>query len=423
MDPKNEERLRQAHLQGLQRLLSFEADGGGFGWYGGREGNTILTAYAAMYLADLAKVYDYDRRILDRTLSWLEKAQDPQGRWKGLDGHSTWARLSDAAVPSTAYVAWAFRRAGREDTPAMGKALEFLKKNLPDDAYALALVANAFPARDHLGKLAELSKDGRWTTRLQSWNHARGESADVETTALAVLALAQASPGLADRGAAWLVRARAPHGGWGSTQATVLALQALAATSGVARDRATARLWVNGREVADAFGNVDEPTSFDISPHLKTGANEVTVETSTRMNAQVAGLYYVPWGAGDMLRGVEGLNLQVSYDRLEAKVNETVRCTVKVEADAFMVIAEVALPPGFTVDRSDLDDLVRRRQVDKVTQTGRQLTFYLPGKSATLTYGLKPRYPARVSVPRSVAYEYYTPDRRVIAPPVELSVQ
>lgn len=422
MTPETEERLRQAHNLGLQRILSFETPGGGFGWYAGQATNTILTAYGTMFLADLAKVYDYDKGVLNRAIAWLESNQDGGGRWAGSEHHATWRRLSDAAIPSTAYVAWALKRAGREDSVPMGRALRFLTNARPDDPYALALVANAFPTRENLGRLAELSKDGTWTTQLTSWNHARGASADVETTALAVLALAKASPSLADQGAGWLVRMKGPHGTWGSTQATVLALQALAATGGGAKGKASARLWVNGREIAGAFQETDAPQAFDISPHVKGGENEITLETGARVNAQVTGRYYLPWGTDDLVRGVEGLNLRVAYDRLEVKVDETVRCTVNVEADSFMVIAEVAVPPGFTVDRSDLDDLVRKGVVDKYTQSGRALTFYLPGKNAVLSYALKPRYPARVSVPRSVVYEYYTPDRRVIVPPVEMSV-
>src|SRR5262249_37666203 len=153
------------------------------------------------------------------------------------------------------------------------------------------------------------------------------------------------------------------------------------------------------------------------------GTNEVVLETSRRVNAQIAGRYYVPWGTEDMARGVEGLNLKVAYDRTELKLGETVTCSVRVEADSFMVMAEVAIPPGCTVDAGSLDDLLRRKVIDKYTQTGRTLVFYLPGKGAAFSYTLKPRYPLKVSLPRSVAYEYYTPDRRVIVPPQDFEVR
>jgi uncharacterized protein YfaS (alpha-2-macroglobulin family) len=418
-----EARLREVHSIAVQKILSFEANGGGFGWYPGREANPLLSAYGTMFLADLAKVYDYDRRILDRTIAWLENLQDPQGRWTGHDHGSTWSRLSDSAIPSTAYVAWALKRAGRDDTRPLGLAEEFLRKVDADDAYAAALIANAFPTRANLDRLAKLGKDGRWTTKLQSWTRARDGAADLETTALAVLALVHHAPGLAEEGAAWILKARDPYGAWGSTQPTVLALRALTATGGGSSDKVGARLRVNGKEIPNAFVETDAAESFDISPHLVKGANEIVLETSRKVNAQIAGRYYAPWDAGDLVRGVDGLNLQVTYDRTEVKVGETVTCTVRVEADAFAMMAELAIPPGFTVDSSGLEDLLRRKVIDKYSQNGRSMIFYLPGKGATFSYLLKPRYPVKVSVPRSVAYEYYTPDRRVIVPPQDFEVR
>src|SRR6185436_3923360 len=68
---ETEARLQQMHSIAVQKILSFESSGGGFGWYPGRESNLVLTAYGTMFLADLAKVYEFDRRILDRTIAWL----------------------------------------------------------------------------------------------------------------------------------------------------------------------------------------------------------------------------------------------------------------------------------------------------------------------------------------------------------------
>ena len=137
----------------------------------------------------------------------------------------------------------------------------------------------------------------------------------------------------------------------------------------------------------------------------------------------MAGRYYVPWGTDDLISGADNLNLHVTYDRTEVKLDETVTCSVMVEADAFMVMAEVSIPPGFTVDGAEIDGLVQRGVVDKVTRTGRLLTFYLSGKDVSFSYTLRPRYPVRVTIPRSVAYEYYAPDRRVISPPQEVTVR
>ncbi|HUR38977.1 MAG TPA: hypothetical protein VM222_05765, partial [Planctomycetota bacterium] len=418
-----EARLLQAHSISVQKMLSFENPQGGFGWYPGREANLLLSAYGTMFLGDLAKVYDYDRSVLDRTIAWLEKNQAPAGSWSGSDHGSTWSRLSNAAIPSTAYVAWALQRAGRGDSPSVGRAREFVARFDDDDGYAAALIANAFPTPRTLDQLARLAKDGHWTTKVQTWTRSRDGSADLEATALAVLALAHHAPKLADEAAGWIIRSRDPYGSWGSTQATVLALRALTATGAGNRDKVATKLSVNGKIIPNAFTESDEGQSFDVSPFVGKGTNEIVLETSRRVNAQISGRYYVPWSAEDILGRVPGLNLQVTYDRAELKVGEILTCSVKVEADAFAIMAEVAIPPGCTVDPSVLEDLVTRKVVDKVGQNGRTLIFYLPGKGSTFSFPLKPRYPMKVVVPRSVAYEYYTPDRRVVVPPQPLEVQ
>ena len=53
---------------------------------------------------------------------------------------------------------------------------------------------------------------------------------------------------------------------------------------------------------------------------------------------------------------------------------------------------------------------------------GREPASTTQGKGASFSYPLRARYPAKVSVPRSLAYEYYTPERRVLVPPADIEV-
>ena len=66
------------------------------------------------------------------------------------------------------------------------------------DGYAAALIANAFRRQRNLEQLVRLAKDGHWSTKIQTWTRSRDGSADLEATALAVLALEQHAPKLAD---------------------------------------------------------------------------------------------------------------------------------------------------------------------------------------------------------------------------------
>jgi hypothetical protein len=69
---------------------------------------------------------------------------------------------------------------------------------------------------------------------------------------------------------------------------------------------------------------------------------------------------------------------------------------------------------------------VAQKKVEKFSVTSRQVTLYLgdvkPGDVKEFDYGLRPKYPIKAKTPATVAYEYYTPDNRATAKPVELTV-
>jgi hypothetical protein len=66
--------VRQYIQLGYQRLLSFEVPGGAFDWFGRPPANPTLTAYGLMEFADMARVFDVDPALIERTRKGL-----PQG--------------------------------------------------------------------------------------------------------------------------------------------------------------------------------------------------------------------------------------------------------------------------------------------------------------------------------------------------------
>ncbi len=92
-----------------------------------------------------------------------------------------------------------------------------------------------------------------------------------------------------------------------------------------------------------------------------------------------------------------------------------------------MVMLDLGIPPGFSVDAGDFAEMVGAKKVKKFSVTSRQVTLYLgdvkAGDVQHFEYTLKPKYPIKAKTPSSVAYEYYTPSNRATAPPVELVVE
>src|SRR5581483_6178006 len=166
-------------------------------------------------------------------------------------GHLAGVRDQESArLATTAYVAWSLfagQQIGAIDAMVTLNWMFAHKPTDIKDPHTLALVCNAVLAVDpkadlrelqaYLDRLAELAKrsdDGK----LVHWEQDAGQrtmfygsgvSGQVETTALAALALLQAKrhPELTRGALAWLVANKDPNGTWHSTQATVLALKAI----------------------------------------------------------------------------------------------------------------------------------------------------------------------------------------------------
>ncbi len=138
---------------GYQRLLTFERPGGGFDWWGSGPPLIWLSAYGLQEFNDMAKVYPIDRGIIDRTQKWLMEQQNGPTA-PGTRSARPTARPSPAwAIPKlllTSYVVWSLLDSGMR-SPALEKSVEYIRehiKDAEDNAYILALAANALAAWD-----------------------------------------------------------------------------------------------------------------------------------------------------------------------------------------------------------------------------------------------------------------------------------
>src|SRR5262245_59340343 len=199
-------------------------------------------------------VRDVEPRLIERTRDWLLRQRRTDGSWEAdWDPTHRGDRGETGAYRATAYIAWAAFQGNADDSQ---RTRQYLRRQTPDeikDPYLLALVGNALlatgdEAAPYLRRLADIhreSPDGQlvWWELDRSERtafYASGLGGDVETTALAVLALSAAKgyPHLSAKALAWIAKQRGGTGTWGSTQATVLALKALLAnTTTVSEER------------------------------------------------------------------------------------------------------------------------------------------------------------------------------------------
>jgi uncharacterized protein YfaS (alpha-2-macroglobulin family) len=443
---------------GYQRLLTFEVPGGGFSWFGYPPANKVLTAWGLMEFADMASVYEVDPNLIQRTQKWLISQQRPDGSWepdKSYLHEESWGRIQHNEILPTAYLTWALAETG----DANPKAIGYLKSNWDkaEDAYTLATVANAFsaymdiadtyagiPEADQVfDKLIKMAKeeDGKihWESGKSTVTFSHGQAADLETTALATLALIKSGrhSDTVSKALAYIVSAKDPNGTWHSTQATILCLKALISSlKNTTQDvDAKVTVMINGQKAGEFSvdkDNSDVLRQVDGKEFVREGENtiELQFEGKGSMLYDISSKYYLPWDKRPT-DAKKIMSIDVNYDRTQLDKDEIITNRVKVGFNgagaANMVIVDLGIPPGFDALTEDLDKLTESKLIQKYSSTNRQIIAYLDkveaGKPIEFSYRLKARFPLRAQTPRSVVYQYYNPEIRDVAAPVEMVVK
>jgi uncharacterized protein YfaS (alpha-2-macroglobulin family) len=433
---------------GYQRLVTFEVEGGGFSWFGQAPAHQVLTAYGLLEFSDMSKVHDVDPALIERTQAWLAGRQKPDGTWqqdRGGIAEGIINRQSDV-LKTTAYVAWALADSGYQG-PEVERALAYLRGQVAsaDDAYTMALIANAFAARDGRSgdartaaeRLAsmKIEKDGgvMWGTKSATFTGAAEGSADLETTGLAAYALLRAGvqPETARRALTYLIRSKDSFGTWRTTQATVWALRALllALSGGTTDTDATVGVVCNGVEAASIHvtpADSDLMRQVDCGASVKEGRNEIRLSFQGKGNLlyQIVSRYYVPWA---MIPPPPKpiLGIDVDYDRTtlakDEMVTERVRVTNNTPQAATNVIVDLAVPPGFELQGEDLAALVGKG-IARFEPAARQIIIYVdrvePGAPLSFSFRLKATMMVKAVNGESAVYPYYNPEKRDAARPV-----
>jgi len=440
---------------GYQRLVSYEVPGGGFEWFGKAPAHRILTAYGLMEFYDMSKVYEVDPAIISRTQQWLAKCQEKDGSYKPSKGgirEGAINKLTDDVFRNTAYITWALASTEYQG-PEIGKGIDYLHKHLDEmkDNYTIALTANALATVDPEDKTTldvlqtlferRIEKDdvAYWPAQSETPTHGTGTAADIEVTALAVQAFIRCGRelGTVTKAVTYLVKNKDAYGTWQSTQATIQALRAMlmAERGATAKTDATISLSLNDKAVKQL--TVDETNSdvlqlVDLKDLTRKGENTIKLEFEGKgaLLYQVVGRYYMPYPKRLLAIPEEPMTINVEYDRTQLTAEDIINVTATVtnnrRGKAKMVIVDLGLPPGFTLIPDNLNSLVEDKVIEKYSTTGRQIIVYLREvdhkKPIEIKYQLLAKYPLKAKTPKSTVYEYYNPEVKAEAKPIQLVV-
>jgi uncharacterized protein YfaS (alpha-2-macroglobulin family) len=450
-EPSLREKALRYVQSGVDRLLGYRAEGGGFTYWGRGAADIGLSAYALNFLREAQEFVVIDDRAIENTRKWLAKQQIKDGTWPAYN----WKREIDArrTVFQTAEVVVAL--SGKESQDSVAKALKFLAGQDVDEPYAIAAIAEAARRSDDAALAEKMLERLRPLARregdLAYWNlesntpfYGWGLAGRLETTALAVRALVgggqAADRPLIDSAMLFLLRNKDRDGVWWSTQATVKVLEAILAansTESFAGDSGPVEIMVDDRLAATlplpASSELTGPVRVDISQYLAPGTNRVEVKRAggNQAQAQLAASYYEPWPKKALPAKSGPLRLKVSFDKTAVKPGDAVMCTVQAERAGFrgygMMLAEIGLPPGADVDRQSLDAAVEASgyalsHYDILPD--RVIAYLWPTAGETrFSFRFRPRFAMQAKTASSQLYDYYNPDARVVAAPVDFRVK
>jgi len=442
-DPQVTRRAKQLLEQGYAKLTGYESPEHGYEWFGGDPGHEALSAYGLMEFRDMAEVYDVDRQMIERTAAWLLERRDGKGGFqrnpRALD--SVGASPEDV---TNAYVTWALSESGQE---GIEKEIEQASRlaAASDDPYLVALAASSLlnagrqsEGEKLLKKLAGTqADDGRLEGTQGSITRSGGLSLAVETTALAALAWLKA-PAYADeakRAVEWIVNNRQGSGGFGSTQATILALKAL-----IEHSKQNRRTTNDGKvivkrddaviaEEAFAAGRQEAISIEGLEAKLEPDENRLTI-TLTGDNQMPYALdvsYRSQKPAGD---DACPLRLSTSLAEGEVKEGDTVALEVELvntaDAGQPMSVAILGLPAGLEVRPDQLDELKKAGTIDYYETRPREVICYwrslAPKKKVPLKLDLIAAVPGTYTGPASRAYLYYTAEQKQWNDPLSVEI-
>lgn len=438
-------KAEQLMTTGYQRELIYRRNDGSFSAFGqnDKEGSLWLTAFVLKTFAQAKDLIYVDDAVLQAAKTWIVNHQQADGSFDpvGFVTHKEMLGGLNGKTALTAFVAISLKEAG--DDAAFGKAVRYLegKANGIDDPYTMAIVAYALEmakspsagaAYNKLMGMAQEDDNGL------HWGGGSGiieplpeqarpilpprpnRSAAIETTAYATLALIEhGDRANASRGARWLVSQRNAYGGFGSTQDTVVGLQALTRYAADARSDVNVSLTIKSggwtKEVRIDSSNADVLQILDIPL-----SDNVTVEAKGRGQAvaQAVRRFNVPQPEE---KEASAFQIEVDYgtDRVEVNdtinISTTVKFTPPVPMEAGMVVLDVAVPTGFAPVQESFAAVAKQQpKVKRYDVAGRKVIFYIedmsPDEQISFSFQARALYPVRAQAVTSRAYAYYRPE-------------
>ena len=387
-----------------------------------------------------------DPDVLRDSQKWILDHQRPDGSFEpvGFLHHQELLGGLRGNTALTAYVAIALLESGEE--AASSRTIAHLEGKLDgmEDAYTAAIVSYALEIAGSdkadaihrkLMSMADITDGGlSWGSetldanepatlpRGQAHSSNPGRSAAVETTGYAALALLERGDIISASSAGrWLVNQRNAYGGYGSTQDTVVGLQALtkfavhASTDVNMNVTLSAGGWEEklniNPENADVMHILEAPAGADIRvTGSARGRGQMVVQAVRRFNTREVETVGSPVFDIDVDYGTERVDVD---DLITVSADVTFNPPRIVEAG--MVVLDISIPTGFGPVMGSIQRMAGSEpRIKRHDVAGRKVIIYIedmePGETLSLEFQARALFPVRAEPVASSVYSYYRPE-------------
>ncbi len=444
-------RAENLMITGYQRELTYRRNDGSFSAFGDSDaqGSLWLTAFVLKTFAQADGLIYIDPGVLADAFDWIVHHQNADGSFDpvGFLHHQELLGGLQGKNALTAYVTVALLEAGQDSAAA--KAVRYLEGQVNSivDAYGMAITTYALElagspsagaAYDRLMGMAIVADGGiHWGESPEpsplpvepkdgqprpAHPQPHQQSAAIETTAYATLALLEHGDRLnASNAARWLVTRRNSFGGFGSTQDTIVGLQALTQFSTAAAADVDMTVVLSSgawqREIRITGENADVMQMTEVP---ERGMLEVSTSGKGEAVVQVVRRFNLPEVEHET-RQVFDIDVDYGTDHVNVDdliiVSVDVRFTPFEPVEAGMVVLDIAVPTGFTPVTDSIEALVDgTTKLKRFDIAGRKVILYLedllPNESIALEFSARAVHPVKAKATTSEVYSYYNPEMR-----------
>lgn len=421
--PEFKKRALQFLENGYNKLKNYESKDGGFEWYGGNPGNEALTAYGLLQFYEMKEFINIDQKLVERSMAWLNSRKDELGGFKQNPAKYGFSGIKSQV--NNAYIVYVLSEIGNNDIEKQYQTglKEALESN---DIYRMNLMALAsfnLKKTTEYKQLMDLIKIEVKKNTLKDLNaqqtviHSYGRSMNVEIVSLYVLALLKEKQITKDVLDAldYIQQCKTSYG-FGSTQATALALKANTEFAKINMNTIVSEhIVMSLNEERIDLSKKDENENTILSNlKINTGKNSFEIrvpeEKSIPYSFYVQYQTYKPNNSKDCK-----LVLKTKSLVNKLKISETARVEIEIlnksSEQLSNPIVRIGIPGGLTPEPWQLKELVDKNIVDYYEIFGNELVFYfrkLDGReNRKINIDFKAVAPGSYRGVASCAYLYY----------------